>query len=1013
MSNSNKDAKNARTNPLRRSVSEARRTVRTWLIRGLILVFCLWLVFVLAGKVLCEIALEQIAGLADTEITIESVDLNINGSVLIREFAVGPQRQTRYDDTILKAETVYARFGIGSLLTLNPRLKKISVKDFVFNAQHDLDTDRWNIAALRIKPPKGDAGEMPVIRLKRGTLQYSKVSNGQVRVVAAIPIDAGFAPAPKTRDGYSFNITTADRVDGGKSTLAGVWKPGIIKITGGVSSADIPALEKAWVINALNAELNYNSSGTYFLKLKIENVRSKPTSAVAAFSAYNEVSSVKPSPFAAMQRFFNRYRPHGTVAVDLWLGGRMEQLGESKLTGEIDCKDISICDRRFPYLIKQLTGRIDLTEKSAVLNNLRGRHGETEVIINGWSRDFGPNRKYQIRITSDNMALDNDLYEALSEKQKKSWSAFSPSGFAKINYNLSRQPQTDKNETLTAELLGAEAAYCQFPYPLKNLSGSLLFTRDSVIVSDLMSQSDSCKIILNGKVTGCDTDLPIYDISVRAEDVPLDSTLASSLSDEKRDFYNRLNMTGLADADIKIFTPKEASVPISFITDVSLKKTSLKADYFPLFISEVSAKTVITPELIQIEDFSGRHNQAMISLTGRIWPGDKTHEPRYCLLLNAEQTELNDDLISLLPKQLKEIVSELQPKGKINLTANLSEPDSKDCPDDKITVDCPGNSISLEPFPYPIKDITGRLTITKNAIMFEDITATATDDTLVTSNISTVKVNGCITLAENVFSGGKLAVSDGDIGFTADNLIIKGKTLTMLKADTCYDPNRQSWVAKNLAADCYGGVLAGQFELKQSNGTALEYMLQVGFSNVDLKQFLLGEKTEEDAPDNHTSGKMSGFLSVTGRAGENLPNIGRCRFQITDMQVGRLSPLAKLLYMLKLTEPQDFAFEQMFVDSYIKQKKLFLEQIDLSGKALAFNGSGWINLQSRNADLVLFARGRRLATAEPSMLQSLTEGLGQAAIRMEVTGNVYDPKVATTALPVINEAIKIFAAPRR
>jgi hypothetical protein len=130
------------------------------------------------------------------------------------------------------------------------------------------------------------------------------------------------------------------------------------------------------------------------------------------------------------------------------------------------------------------------------------------------------------------------------------------------------------------------------------------------------------------------------------------------------------------------------------------------------------------------------------------------------------------------------------------------------------------------------------------------------------------------------------------------------------------------------------------------------------------------------------------------------------------MQVGKLSPLAKILYVLKLTEPQDFAFEQMFVDSYIKQKKLFLEQIDLSGKALAFNGSGWINLQSRNTDLVLFARGRRLATAEPSVFQSLTEGLGQAAIRMEVTGNVYDPKVTTTALPLISETIKTFATPR-
>jgi hypothetical protein len=566
-----------------------------------------------------------------------------------------------------------------------------------------------------------------------------------------------------------------------------------------------------------------------------------------------------------------------------------------------------------------------------------------------------------------------------------------------------------------------------------------LFAHDSVTVSDVISQVNGCKITLNGKVTACSTEQPIYDISVEAKDVPLDSTLVSSLSDKKSDFYNRLNMSGLADADIKIFTPElvtaERAVagqnfgPTSFIADVSLKKTSLswgllteKAGDFPLVISDISAKTIITPDLIQIEDFTGRHNQALVSLTGRIWPGNEAQKPSYCLLLHAEQTELNDELISLMPQPLRKIVSELQPKGKVNLTADLNKTDSGNYPDYKITVDCPGNSINFELFTYPVKNVTGRLTITKNIITLEDITATATDDTLITSNItsfakakrgeSTVKINGRITLADDAFSD-RLELSAGNITFTADSLKIKGKSLTGLKADTYYDPSRKSWMTKNLIADCYGGRLAGKFELKRSDEADLEYLLQVGFDNIDLKQFLSDTNFEGAPRNNHTSGKMSGLLSLGGRTGESLPYVGRCRLLITDMQVGTLSPLAKPLYVLKLTEPEDFAFRQMLVDSYIKHNRLFLEQLDLSGKALAFNGSGWIDLQSRNADLVLFARGRRLATAEPSILQSLTEGLGRAVVRMEVTGNVYDPSVTTTPLPVIEDAVKIFVAPRR
>ena len=130
------------------------------------------------------------------------------------------------------------------------------------------------------------------------------------------------------------------------------------------------------------------------------------------------------------------------------------------------------------------------------------------------------------------------------------------------------------------------------------------------------------------------------------------------------------------------------------------------------------------------------------------------------------------------------------------------------------------------------------------------------------------------------------------------------------------------------------------------------------------------------------------------------------------MQIGKLSPLAKLLYVLQLTEPGDFAFEQMVVDSYIQHNKLYLEHFDLSGKAVAFNGSGWIDLQNQEVNLVLFARGRRLTTTEPSILQSLTEGLGKAVVRMEVTGTIYDAQVTTKTLPVLEEAVEILGKPR-
>jgi hypothetical protein len=265
------------------------------------------------------------------------------------------------------------------------------------------------------------------------------------------------------------------------------------------------------------------------------------------------------------------------------------------------------------------------------------------------------------------------------------------------------------------------------------------------------------------------------------------------------------------------------------------------------------------------------------------------------------------------------------------------------------------------------------------------------------------------------------------VSVLADTLKVSGKSMTSLKADLNYDRRRQSWATDSFIADCYGGKLTGRLEFKQPTDRASEYLLQVGFINIDLKQFLSepnrnearfgnasnGTDESQDAREQlqsygATSGKMSGSLSLTAGVGRSSSRLGRCRLIITDMQVGKPSPLAKLLHVLQLTDSKDFIFERMFVDSYIKDNRLFFEKFDLSGESLAFNGSGYMDLQTRDVDLTLTVRGKRLADAEPSVLQSLAESIGGGIVRMEVTGNAYDPQVEIKTLPVIEDSLQIF-----
>ena len=1075
---------------------ESKGVIR-WLAEVLILVVLLWLFFILAGRALCHIALSQIAELTNTKIKTESVNFHTDGSVLIKELVISPYEKRDDDDTILKAQTVYARFSLRSLFLLRPRLKVIDVNDFAFNAQYDLDTGWWNLSALTIKPPKGTSGKMPRIHLKAGTLQYSKISDGQVKVALSIPLNAIFRLDEETQKGHGFEMTTATMFHGnGQSRLTGFWRPGYIEITGGISSVDVPELEMAWIIEkSLAAELKYDRDNDFSLKLRIDDLHSKRSPALNKLALIGPAFLEKSGPFAALQKFFNQYQPYGRIDLDLDASGNLNRLSESTLSGEVYCKDVAFCYYKFPYTVKNLDGRIDFTKNSVTLSNLKGKHGDVELFFNGRSWDFGPDWKYQVRIKSDNIALDNDLYSVLSTKQKESWSAFSPNGFAAIDYQLNRRSQIDHERKLAVELRGAEAVYRRFPYPLKNLTGRLFFEHDNIIFSDVVSQASECKITINGEVVNNTDSNSVYDVSVKVNNVPLDSALEASLPTGQRKLYNKIHPAGLADGSIEI--SGRGYEPADFTADLSFKKASLISDRFSLPVSDISANAVFKPDSITVKDFSGSYGDGSVKMAGRIWQDRESRQSCYQLSLNFEQIMLNDDLFGFVPESLKEIVTELKPQGKLNLVVDLNKESPVIPPDYRIAMDCLGDSADFPQLPFPLKDITGSLSITKDSVTLEEIAATLDDNISATEDNSTIKLNGIIDLADNSFSSAFFknisakdifldeclatflpkhirSLSDGlapsgrfdmdfkdvrispaddgqkSVDFTGDvtfkncsfklsdaeteldavlkikgiyntgqglsncratvdggTLRIQGKSFTNLKADIFYDPDLRRWSTEDLIADYYGGKSIGKFELQQPAGKPSEYLLQVVFDNVDLQQFLSDTKSREVAENRYTSGRMDGSLSVNAIIGDSSSRLGVCKLTMRDMQVGQLSPLGKLLQVLKLNEPKDFAFDQMFVDSYIRRNDLLVKKLDLSGQAVAFYGSGLMDLKTRNVDLVLTARGRRLATDDPSVWQSLTEGLGRAVIKMKVTGDFYDPDVQTEALPVIRETLKI------
>ena len=114
--------------------SRILRRVARWLIVLAIIGVVSWFGFLFVGRALCRIAISQMADLTNTTIKTGSVDFRSNGSVFIEQLVVNPKEKQGPDETILRAEKVYASFDVGSLFALKPKLRRIDVNDFVFDA---------------------------------------------------------------------------------------------------------------------------------------------------------------------------------------------------------------------------------------------------------------------------------------------------------------------------------------------------------------------------------------------------------------------------------------------------------------------------------------------------------------------------------------------------------------------------------------------------------------------------------------------------------------------------------------------------------------------------------------------------------------------------------------------------------------------------------------------------------------------------------------------------------------
>ena len=1097
------------------------------LVVGLIICLICWVLYTLAGnKLLRPIARRQIEQLTGATVEIESIDFKGTGFVRMNYLVIGEPEIQPYENKILRANKVDVRFSLASIFRLKPEIKKVIFRDYIINAQYNTDTMRWNLASLDIKKSSKAECLLPYIELRNGILKLSKVTHNHVTDITVVELDGELKPARGPGRTYSFYFESKDSATDQYYFARGIWESGVrgkVMLNGRIPPTNLPVLGNRWAINDLVLDLSYDQKhvSIHRLKFTVGNITRVALSGTATNFALDGEYDIEmhckdllltsePTPDAlvysrpvldklapGLRKFLRQYSPRGTGDIDVRSKGTFGRLAESTWLGTVTCRDISVLDRKFPYRLDHIVGSLDVTERSVTLNNLKCKHGNVDLVIKGHTEKLNQQWCYDIQITSSNMLLDDDLYKALNTEQKRLWFVFTPTGLAGINYRLTRQPDQDRKTSLTIDLLDAQAIYQHFPYPLKNLTGKVYVEPGTLELAQVVSQYDGRRITLNGQITGTETEQPRYNITIDADGIPIDSTLKTALPAKQREFYESFEVDALTDVEIKVFPNEVGTRLVEYIATASIKNASLIYEKFPLPLTDVNVKAILTPDLVRLESMTGKSDGSTVKVSGLLWPADEDETmPGFCLSVEAKDLELDDKWLKALPIEVTELVAKIRPAGKVNISADISAGAGvADCAPYRVVIECLGTGINLDAFPYPLENVTGSITITPGNILLENLTATnaqniaagpqptaqialngeivahhanvvsghislharnvALNDTLARAlpeNIASIyrdiSPNGTVDLDidEAIFYtdpnaqrwlnlvGAKLAfrqcgfvspqtltnldaVLTADLSYKlnhglwavhadlkADTLKIRDRLLQSLRAPITYNRENATFTSTDFTADCYGGKLIGDIELKQPRTSGTPYVLQLAFDNVDLAG-ILPAKAPPPPSTGHTRGSAGGAFTAAGILGRKGSSIGRLNISITDMELARRSLLGKVLTAMQLNEPTDFIFSGMTVAAYLKESEIVFEQVYMSGRSMVLAGSGRLDLNTNEVDLDFTASGKRI-TSEPSFLESLAKGLGSAVVKVEVRGDVEKPDIRTT-MPLIKNPLGI------
>jgi uncharacterized protein involved in outer membrane biogenesis len=267
---------------------------------------------------------------------------------------------------------------------------------------------------------------------------------------------------------------------------------------------------------------------------------------------------------------------------------------------DLDCIDVSMKYRHFPYPVDHIRGKIRYANGLMTLD-VGTLIGNQPLKVTGEITNPGPDAVAKLEFSVASLPIDEALRRALPPEVRTTVDQFKPTGSVQGRAILVRLPPLNKGDDPRGRVNfdawvdlnpGCSILWDNLKYPVLNLTGKLEIHPNHWIFRGMKGSNGQARIWADGDVKQIARKIFKVDVHIQAQNLPFDDQLRNALPTPWQKTWETLNPTGASDIDARIEVepgkPEHDRIKI-----IPGKDTGVKLRFSPLVGADGVAATPI------------------------------------------------------------------------------------------------------------------------------------------------------------------------------------------------------------------------------------------------------------------------------------------------------------------------------------------------------------------------------------------------------------------------------------